>query len=293
MSLQKLEKVDDAILSYESLNPLDLGPESLGPYYLGLAQCYAKAGDTKAMVNLLEKGRREKVLEKDRFRVTLLLADQYKIEKEYPRAKALYTRLIDSRGHFSTEQMSRVYLSLGETLNQLGKYQKARAYFQRSIALSERDRKAKNLYFLGLGALGDSFLGDGKYGEAIIRYKKAFRIEAGKALPEYWGFRLGQAEALMATGEMDAASTLLSAFYEGHGPGPRFWALKYRLAKRYQNAGKVEKAEAQFREISEEGTAPLQTEAQLQLGSLVLQRNLKKLSIWPEIGGQRVQPARQ
>jgi len=48
-----------------------------------------------------------------------------------------------------------------------------------------------------------------------------------------------------------------------------------------------------LREISEEGTPVLQSDAQLLLGSLALQKNLKKLSIWPEIEAQRVQHARQ
>jgi tetratricopeptide (TPR) repeat protein len=292
-SLQELKKYGDSVVAYEALNPLDVSLKMKGRYYLGLARCYVKTGDSAAAVKLMEDGRKEKLSEKDRQRVTHFLADLYKAEKEYGKAYALFAELMRSKIDLSSKEMAQVYLALGEILNKLGKYHNAKEYLYRSIALSERERDSQDLYFLGLGSLGNSFLGEGKYGEALSHYQKAFDMGSGVTLPEYWDFKLGQAEALMATGESDASGSLLSAVYEAHGPGPRYWALKYRLAKGYLRAGKVEKAEVQLREISEEGTPVLQSDAQLLLGSLALQKNLKKLSIWPEIEAQRVQHARQ
>jgi tetratricopeptide (TPR) repeat protein len=293
ISLQKLQKYGDAVPAYEALNPFDVSLKMKGEYYLGLAKCYVETGNSEAVVKLMEDGRKGKLSEKDRQRVTYFLADWYKSKKEYGKAYDLFAELIRSKIDLSSEEMSQIYLALGEVLNKLGKYQKAKEYLYGSIALSERDSNSRRTYFLGLGSLGDSFLGEEKYGEALGQYQKAFDMGYGETLPQYWDFKLGQAEALMATGERDASSSLLSEVYDGNGPGKRYWVLKYRLAKGYLRAGKVEKAEAHLKEISEEGTPVLQTEAQLQLGSLLLQKNLKKLSIWPEIGGQRVQHARQ
>ncbi len=293
MSLQKLKKYGDAVLAYEALSPLDVSLKMKGRYYLGLAKCYVETGDSAAVVKLMKDGRKGKLSERDSQRVTHFLADFFKSEKEYKKAYELFAELMRSKIDLPSKEMTQIYLGLGEILNKLGKYHKAKGYLYRSVALSERERNSKDLYFMGLGSLGDNFLGEGKYGEALSHYQKAFDMGFGKTLPEYWGFKLGQAEALMTTGERDASGRLLSEVYEEHGPGPRYWTLKHRLAKGYLRAGRVEKAEVQLREISEEGPPALQTEAQLQLGSLVLQENLKKLSIWPQIGGQRVQHARQ
>jgi FimV-like protein len=242
---------------------------------------------------VMDDGRKGKLLEKDAQRVTRYLADLYKSEKEYDKAYALYAELMRSKLDLSTEEMAQAYLAIGETLNKLGKYQNAEGYLYKSIALSERDSTSQDLLFLALGSMGDSSLGEGKYDEALSQYSKAFDMGSGKSLPEYWDFKLGQAEALMNEKEMDASNSSLKEVYDGRGPGRRYWSLKNRLAKAYLGAGEVDKAEVLLREISQEGTPVMQSEAQLQLGSLALQKSLKKLSIWPEIGGRRVQHARQ
>jgi len=293
MSLQALKKYGDAVLAYEAMNPLDVSLKMKGEYYLGLAKCYTETGDSEAVVKLMKDGRKGDLSDKDRQRVTHYLADLYKSKKEYVKAYELFAELMRSKIGLSSREMSEIYLALGEILNKLGKYQKAKEYLYQSMALSERERNAKSLYFLAQGSLGNSFLGEGNHGEALSHYQKAFNMGTGGTLPEYWDFKLGQAEALMASGERDASGSLLSEVYEGSGPSARYWALKYRLSKGYLRAGSVEKAEVHLREISEEGTPKLQVEAQLKLGSLGLEKNLKKLSIWPELEGQKVQHARQ
>ena len=292
-SLQKLKDYSGAISAYRELSPSDLSGDKTKTYYLGLADCLWLSGFSQEGIQLLEGARKGGVSFSTRLAVTRALADRYKKEKRFKEAYELYAEMIQQKKGLSAGEMANIYLSMGGVLNAQKKYQEARAALNRSIALSESRKELKRVLFSGLGKLGEGYLEEKRYPDALRAFAEALRRGYEKSEPGFWDLRLGQAEALLGLGRRSAAENVLNEVYEDRGPDPRYWDLRYRLAMKYVKAGSLQTGEKLLREISEEGTPALQSNAQIKLGSLSLQRQLEKLSIWPQIGGQEQKHARQ
>jgi tetratricopeptide (TPR) repeat protein len=293
-SLQQMKDYAAAVSAYRDLDPADLNTDKERTYYLGLADCLWSCGLPGESIRFLEKALKEQLPAGNRLAVTRALADRYGKEGRFREASELYTAMIQEKKHLDTKEMADTYLSLGEVLNAQGKYQEARAVLHRSIALSERVKTLKPVLFSSLGQLAESYLKEGKYGDALGAFAQALGAGYDNDAPGFWDVRLGQADAYLGVGQLAAAENVLNEVYEGRGPDSRYWDLRYRLALEYVKTGSLQTGEKLLREVSEEGTPPaLQSDAQIKLGSLNLRRELRKLSIWPQIGGQEQEYARQ
>lgn len=292
-SLQELKNYQGAISVYRELDPSDLSGDKTKTYYLGLADCLSFSGLSQESIEVLEEARKTGISFSTRLAVTHALADRYNREKRFKEAYRLYAEMIQQKKGISAGDMANIYLSMGDVLNAQGKYREARALLNRSIALSERIKELKPVFLLALNELGEGYLAEKRYPEALAAFAQSLRGGYEKSQPGFWDVRLGQAEALLGIAQRGAAENVLNEVYEGRGPDPRYWDLRYRLAMEYVKAGNLQTGEKLLREVSEEGTPALQSDAQIKLGSLSLQRELEKLSIWPQIGGQEQKHARQ
>jgi tetratricopeptide (TPR) repeat protein len=292
-SLQELKNYSGAISAYRELSPADLSADKAKTYYLGLADCLSLSGFSQDSIQLLEAARKGGISFSARLAVTRALADRYNKEKRFKEAYELYAEMIQQKKGLSAGEMANTYLSMGGVLNAQGKYQEGRAALNRSIALSENRKELKGVLFSALGKLGEGYLEEKRYPDALGAFAQALRRGYEKSEPGFWNLQLGQAEAFLGLGRRSAAESVLNEVYEGRGPDQRYWDLRYRLAMEYVKAGSLQTGEKLLREVSEEGTPALQSNAQIKLGSLSLQRQLEKLSIWPQIGGQEQKHARQ
>jgi len=292
-SLQELKDYPGAIAAYRDLDPSDLNPGKTKTYYLGLADCLSLSGFSKEGIHVLEEARKTQLSSSTWLAVTRALAERYNREKRFKEAYDLYAEVIQQNKGLSAKEMANIYLSMGDVLNAQGKYGDARAVLNRSIALSEQRKKLKGVLISALGELGEGYLKEKRYSDALGTFAQALRRGYEKSRPGFWDVRLGQAEALLGLGRRSAAENVLNEIYEGRGPDPRYWGLRYRLAMEYVKAGNLQTGEKLLREVSEEGTPALQADAQIKLGSLSLRKQLEKLSIWPQIGGQEQKYARQ
>jgi tetratricopeptide (TPR) repeat protein len=244
-------------------------------------------------IHVLEGARKAGLSSESRLAVTRSLAGKYAEEKRFSKAYQLYAAMIQGKENLNTGQMADCYLSMGGILNAQGKYQDARAFLNRSIALSERTKTLKPVLLSSLKKLGEGYLKEGKYREALQVYNQALGAGYEKGKPGFWDVKLGQAESLMGVGQRTAAENVLNEVYEERGPDPRYWDLRFRLAMQYVRAGNLQTGEKLLTEVSEEGTPALQSDAQINLGSLSLRKQLKKLSIWPQLGEQEQRYAGQ
>ncbi|RLB17791.1 MAG: hypothetical protein DRG82_05540 [Deltaproteobacteria bacterium] len=285
-SLQELKDYSGAVSAYRELDPADLSGEKIKEYYLGLADCLSSSGFSQESIQLLKEARKGRLQFATRLAVTRALAERYNREKRFKEAYDLYAEMLQHKKAVPTEEMANIYLSMGQVLHAQGKYQEARAALNNAITLSEKHKKLKGILLSALWKLGEGYLGEKKYSDALEAFARALRNGYEKGRPGFWEVRLGQAEALLGLGRMSGAENVLNEVYEGRGPDSRYWKLRYRLAMKYVKAGNFQTGEKLLREVSEEGTPALQSDAQIKLGSLNLQRQLKKLSIWPQIGGK-------
>ncbi len=292
-SLQEVKEYSGAISAYRDLDPADLSTDKKKAYYLGLADCLWLSGLSADSIRVLEGARKAGLSSESRLAVTRSLAGRYAEEKRFNEAYQLYAAMIQGKKNLDTKQMADCYLSMGEVLNAQGKYPEARAVLNRSIALSERTKALKPVLLSSLGKLGESYLKEGRYRDALQAYTQALGAGYEKDKPGFWDVKLGQAEALMKMGERTAAENVLNGVYEERGPDTRYWDLRFHLAQEYVKAGNLQTGEKLLREVSEEGTPALQSDAQIKLGSLSLRRQLEKLSIWPQLGDQEQRHAGQ
>lgn len=246
-SLFRLGRYLEAVSAFRQLDPMDLD-KSKADYFRELAQSYLKSGDPDRAVQLLEKSRKVPPLEADRKDLTRLLADTYRQRFKPKEAYRLYEELIGKKGFLSDKEKGQIYCRMGEILNDRGKPEEARALLERSVSLTRKDPNEKAVYLSALAELGESWQLAGNEKEAVGRYEEALRAGLG---PE------------------DA----------------RYWDVKYKLAEAFLDDGQPAKAEKIFKEISEEGDPDLASRAQVELGSIHLERQLKRLSIWSELGG--------
>jgi tetratricopeptide (TPR) repeat protein len=286
-SLQEVKDYSGAISAFRDLDPADLSTDKKKAYYLGLADCLWLSGLPADSIRVLEGARKAGLSSENKLAVTRSLAGRYAEEKRFNEAYQLYAAIIQGKKNLDTKQMADCYLSMGEVLNAQGKYQEARAVLNRSIALSERTKALKPVLLSSLGKLGESYLKEGRYQDALKAYTQALGGGYEKGKPGFWDVKLGQAEALMKMGERTVADNVLNGIYEERGPDPRYWDLRFRLAQEYVKAGNLQTGEKLLREVSEEGTPALQSDAQIKLGSLSLRKQLEKLSIWPQLGDQK------
>ena len=292
-SLQEMKEYDRAISAYRKVDLSDLSDAKTKMYYLGIADCLSRSGVPQESIDFLEKARENAVAPVAKRAVTSALAERYEKEGRYEKAAALYNQMIQWKDAASPRELAQLYLSMGKVLNAQKKYGKARDFLNRSLAVSEERQGLKAAYLSGLRATGEGYLGENNYRGALDAFTRALRNGYAQSNPGFWEVKLDQAQALLGLNRYTAAEEVLNQVYEGRGPDQRYWDLRYRLATKCVTAGHLQTGEKLLQEISEEGTPTLQSNAQIKLGALRLQKELEKLSIWPQIGGQEQRHVRE
>jgi tetratricopeptide (TPR) repeat protein len=179
--------------------------------------------------------------------MALLLADLYRKNRRFGDAYKLYHRVTRGRKVLSESEIARAYLIMGSISNQRAQYEKAREALNRCIALAEKDTETQGLIQSAFIQLGNSYRREGKNWEAIKAYEDGFGL--------------------------------------GYGPeNSDYWEMRFRLALSYLEVGENLKAEPLLNEISEEGDPLLQQKVLIKLGTIGLKKQLRRLSIWPDVG---------
>jgi tetratricopeptide (TPR) repeat protein len=172
----------------------------------------------------------------------LLLAEIYRKKGELKRASDLLHSLLGEKRLLSDREMAAVYESIGEISNKQSLYERARDALNRSIALAEKDRESKELLRSAYAEMGNSYHFEGRHKEAIRHYGQSLDLDYS---PEMKGY----------------------------------WDVKYRLALSYLGAGESGLASRLMNEILEEGDPALQQKVQIKMGSIPLEKELKRLSL--------------
>jgi len=292
-SLHKLKDYDGAVSAYREVDPSDLSAERMKTYYLGLADCLSLSGCSQESIRFLENARKRGLPSSVNLPVTRALAERYRKEKRFKDASELYAEMMRDVKKLSVKETAKLCLDMGAVLNAQGKYQEARDVLNRSIAMAGTRKDLKGILLSALRALGEGYLRERRYRDALGSFAQALSRGYEQRQPGFWEVKLGQAEAFLGLGKPTVAEDVLNKVYEGRGPDQRYWDLRYRLAMDYVKGGNINEGEKLLREVSEEGTPALQSDAQIKLGSLSLRKQLEQLSIWPQIGGQEQRHARQ
>ena len=239
----KLGRQREAVSVYSQIKLYDLNQEKRGDYIYGLAEDYIFLGDRNKAVTLLEKGRNEKIAQQDLQKINLLLADMYKLNGRNNDAEKLYNQVIENMNDLPAEDAARAYLNLGLTFKARKQYSDARNALNHSITIGIEKKISSSVLRSAYTELGNVLYSEGKHKQAAKAFEKGFEIGIDTEEPEYWDIRFRQAMAYLKTGEDSKAETLFNDISEG-------------------DANEI-----------------LQQRAQLKLGSLVLARQLKILSM--------------
>ena len=139
-------------------------------------------------------------------------------------------------------------LPTGEIANIERRYEEAREWLNKSIALSEKDRASRVYLQKALAAIGNGHFQEEHFETALDFYRKGLD--------------------------------------EGYSPEvPGYWSTRYNQAMSFLALGRNQKAEPILREISEEGDPLLQQKVQIKLGDLGLEKELKRLPLYKDIKG--------
>jgi tetratricopeptide (TPR) repeat protein len=244
ISMHDLGRHPEAADLLESIKPYDLSQVSKGRRILGLTRSLIAAGEEDRALAILEKGEDRPLLpEADRQELDLMLAGLYRDRGRSEEAYALYEGLLRGERLLADRDIASVQLATGRIEMERGDLEQARASLNRCIGLAERLEKP----------------------QPILR--RAYR-ELGIACA-----RAGRHE--------DALEAFETALEEGYAPGEEgYWELRFQMALAYLALGDYGKAEPLLVEISEQGDGPLQQRVRLRLGSLGLEKQLRRLSSW-------------
>jgi tetratricopeptide (TPR) repeat protein len=241
-TLQRLGKTAEAAQAFEKIRGTDLTPKDRGPYYFHLAETYRALEESDKAMRVAEEGRSGQVEEQARSRITLLLAELRMASGDLDAARSLFQELIEGRRLLSAPGLARSYYQLGRILRREGHSEKAEEALHLALAAIEKDREQRSLYSLIQGELGDCHFFQGRPAEASKAYQEA-----------------------------------LIAGYDPEAKG--YWGIKFRLAECHLRLGEMQSAEGILRQVVEEGDPEFQGRAQIRLGALQLERELRRLSI--------------
>jgi tetratricopeptide (TPR) repeat protein len=232
----------EAVSTFLGISPFDLNKKSKGTYYYHLARAYVGNGDTQKALKLLEEGRKENMEKYDRQRLTVLLADLYREEGLLEKAYGLYGSVVEVKTEIPAREIAEVYLSMGMILNDQGKYEKAKTILSRCLKLADPGGEQQDLIKSAYMELGRIFHAEGDFKRAVEALERGFKL--------------------------------------GYGPDePDYWENRFKLALSYNGIGEAARAEDLLYEIMEEGDATLQQRAQIKLGAIGLNRQLKQLPL--------------
>ncbi len=246
----ELEQPDKAIKAFKAINEKDLYDTQVARYVVGLAKAYDEAGKPEKAIKFLLTNI-GKIKDKNiKARVSLYLADLYRRQSQFDNALKLYEKIAQS-GILSAQkkELAGVYFHMGRIYNSKRRPDNAANALKQAISILDKETQDEEMRV-----------------SALIELSKSYRYK----------------------GDMSKAVALVEkVLKQGYGPDrPQYWDLKFLLAESYMSQGKVSKAETIYKEISDEGPERLQSRAQMRLGAISLDRELKKLSYWSESKGR-------
>lgn len=247
ISYHRLGQFKEAIPIFSDVKLYDLGLVWKGRYLISLADSYLKTDEEGKAQELLEKNLQKRMLSSDQQKLTVMLADIYKGKGALKKAYGLYRPVVRGKRLLPDAEIADVYLSMGEITNARSRYERAREFLNRSIALAEKDEKSRGVLQSAYVEMGNSYYLQGKYRKAIKSYGEGLEKGFGQKKKNYW-------------------------------------ETQYRLALCYIETKETAEAERIMNDISEQGSPILQQKAQLKLGTMGLEKQLKRLPIWKEAG---------
>jgi tetratricopeptide (TPR) repeat protein len=244
-ALYHLQLYADAASTFAEIRPYDLTPTSQGARILGLARSYVKIGNTDNALKLLEKNLKAKMSPSDRQTMMMILAGLYQKAGDTDRAFAYYKQVTSGKRLLPDEKIAEAYFNLGTLSQSRGRYETARDFLNRSIALVENLDTHADLYRRALRAAGDTYYMEKRYAKALAYYEKAITSSNSSTDEDYWN-------------------------------------IKFRMASAYLHMGKIREAETLLNAISDQTSDPLlQQRVAVKLGTLDLKRQLSRLSLAP------------
>ena len=248
-SLFQMGDPDQALLVLGPFDPDGLGSELRPRYVMVFAEALKARGQQGKAIQLLMK-ERGRVKQKGRkIRLSLLLADLYRDSAKPAKALPIYEEIVQTRSDLSTRELAKAWLEIGKIQNQMRHIKEARRALEICISLTGTDERQKETRL-----------------SALLEMAKTYRSEGNPS---------------------EASRILENILKEGYGPdGEYYWDLKFRLAQCYEQLGKMEKAKALYKEVGDEGPSILQARAQMRLGSIMLNDQLKTLPHWPELASK-------
>jgi len=247
-SLEKLKRHDAAISSLNQMAPEDLAPDLRWRYFLELATAYHMTGDLEGAKDALERGIQNQLPQGGTQRLEKSLADILREMGKDRSAYGVYERLILAASALPQKEMAEALLSMGEILNEEGNYTNGREWLNKAATLTEADPAYAGLHAAVLAAIGDGYGLEKRPKDAVRYYDEALKAGYGPERPGYWGIKFRMAEAHLALGDRTLARQI-------------------------------------YREIQDEGDADLQSRVQLRLGSMDLEDQLMRLSVWAKTSG--------
>jgi len=238
LAFGRLDLNDEAIRAFQEVRLNELGLQSRGAYYIGLAESYLGSGSTADARSLLEKARNYDLPPADIQRISRSLAVLYIQDNMLDNAYTLCQSIINGEKLLPEDETTEIHILSARILNLQKRYAEAQAAIRSTPGMPDgiKGDPLRSAYM----ELGKACYNTGDYAGAAEAYEN--------------GFDLGY-----STDNKD------------------YWNLRFNLAQAYANSGEDRKARTLLSEISEGGDSILQQRAQLQLGTMELEKQLQRL----------------
>jgi len=238
----ELKMHKDAISVLNHIKPYDLSKKSHGNLIYCLANSHMKLEKLDEAISLLEKSKNDNFDQGDRQKINLLMADIYNLKGRNIDAVRLYREAVRNIKELPPNDVARAYLNIGTALRNRKQYKDARNALNNSIDISLKNNGDYDVLQLAYMELGNVFYKEAKYNGAVKAFERGFSMGYGTDNSDYWETRFRQAIAYIRMGEGTKAESLLT-------------------------------------DISEGGDNLIQQRAQIKLGSLALEKQLRFLSL--------------
>ncbi len=232
----------------EKIAPSDLPPTMRPEYYLAHARCLKGIGKVREALDFLKEYAGKAGSAKMKTKMEMFLADLYWEMAQKGQALTLYSRLVGKEDLLGPAERKRLHFRLGKLLNAKLKPKQARKHLQKAMLLAKQGEAEDSTYGTLMMELARSYSLEGNLEKAIEVLEKAI---GGGIRPD----------------------------------NELYWDINYKLAEYYYSLGKEERAVSLYRRISEEGPSHLQLLVQMRLGSINLNKQLKRLQYWSELDG--------
>jgi TolA-binding protein len=240
LAFGRLNLNDEAIAAFQGIRLNELSLQSRGAYYTGFAESYLNNGNMAEARSLLEKARNYDLPPADQQRISRSLALLYIQDNMLDEAFMLCQSITGGEKLLSEEETADIYILTARILNLQKRYAESKTAINSLPGMP--DGIKSDLARQAYMELGKACYNMGDYAGAAEAYESGFDLGYSMENNDYWN-------------------------------------LRFNLAQAYANSGEDRKARTLFSEISEGGDSILQQRAQLQLGTMNLEKQLQRLPL--------------